>query len=47
MPGAVAPGGMYDSSSGGEALLEQGFEILKEELPEDYEPTQVEIEEYA
>ena len=44
--GASYSGG-YDTSSGGEALMAQGFEIMKEELPEDYDPTQEEIEEYA
>ena len=37
----------FDSSSGGDALIAEGFEIMKEELPEDYEPTEEEIEEYA
>jgi hypothetical protein len=31
--------GYGDSSSGGDALIAEGFEILKEELPEDYDPT--------
>ena len=38
---------MFDSSEGADALLAEGFEVLKEELPEDYEPTVTEIEEYA
>lgn len=30
----------FDSSSGAaDALIAEGFEIMKEELPEDYEPT--------
>ena len=34
-------------SSGGEALMAQGFRILKEELPPDYEPSHEEIVQYA
>lgn len=45
----VPSGGLIDSSNGtaGEALIQEGFEILEEELDEDYEPTADEIEEYA
>lgn len=39
--------GMIDSSSGGEALMANGFEILEEELDENYDPSPEEIEEYA
>lgn len=39
--------GMIDSSSGGEALMANGFEILEEELDENYDPSGEEIEEYA
>lgn len=39
--------GMIDSSSGGEALMANGFEILEEELDENYDPSAEEIEEYA
>lgn len=39
--------GMIDSSSGGEALMANGFEILEEELDENYDPSPDEIEEYA
>ena len=38
---------MIDSSSGGEALMANGFEILEEELDENYDPSPEEIEEYA
>lgn len=41
-----ASGGFTDSS-GGDALIAEGFEILEEELDEDYDPTAAEIEEYA
>ena len=34
-------------SSSGDALMEDGFEFLEEELDENYEPTPEEIEEYA
>ena len=34
-------------SSSGDALLANGYEILEEELDEDYDPTAEEIEEYA
>jgi centrosomal protein CEP164 len=40
-------GGLVDSSSGGDALMANGFEILEEELDEDYDPSPDEIEEYA
>lgn len=35
----AANGGLIDSSSGGDALIQEGFEILEEELDENYEPT--------
>lgn len=34
-------------SSSGDALMQEGFEILEEELDEDFEPNKDEIEEYA
>jgi centrosomal protein CEP164 len=43
----AANGQLVDSSSGGDALIQEGFEILEEELDEDYEPSPEEIEEYA
>jgi len=39
--------GLIDSSSGGETLMQEGFEILEEELDEDYDPSPEEVEEYA
>ena len=34
-------------SSGNDALMQEGFEILEEELDENYDPTADEVEEYA
>ena len=46
MQGYTADSQDFDSS-GGEALIQQGFRILKEELPPDYEPSHEEIVQYA
>lgn len=40
-------GGIDPAIQRAEQLLGDGFEIMEEELDEDYEPTQDEIEEYA
>ena len=44
---AQVAGQYADSTSGGEALIAEGFEILEEELDSDYDPGADEIEEYA